>query len=75
MHAAVKLGESEETAAEELSESRFGGYREGKEDPEEGDAAAYGDGGEFAGAEEVDWVVRLAVGGCEIEAEFADLVC
>lgn len=75
MHAAVELSEDEKTVAEELSESRFGGHREGKEDPEEGNAAADGDGGEFVGAEEVDWVIRLAVGGCAVEAEFADLVC
>lgn len=74
VHAAVEFGEDEESASESLAEGGFGGYGVGEDDPEEGDGAAGGDGGEFVWAEEVDRVVGLAVGGGDFDAEFADLV-
>lgn len=75
MHTAVELGQHEETPAEEFAQLRFGGYWVGKDYPEEGDCTAGYDGGEFVGAEQVDWVVGLAVDfGCG-DAEFAGLLC
>ena len=74
VHAAVELGEDEESASQGLAEGGFGGYGVGEDDPEEGDGAAGGDSGEFVWAEEVDGVVGLAVGGGDFDAEFADLV-
>lgn len=75
MHAAVELGQHEQTSDEELAKLGFGGYWVGEDYPEEGDCAASCYSGEFVGAEKVDWVVGLTVGfGCA-DAEFADLSC
>ena len=73
VHAAVELGEDEETAPHHSAKLRFGSYRVREYHPEEGDAAAGCYGGQFVGSEEVDWVIGLAVGGSEIDSELADL--
>lgn len=73
VHAAVEPGEDEQPAAQRPAQPAFGCYGVWQDHPDEGDCAAGGHGEELVGAEEVDWVVGLAVGGADFEAEFADL--
>lgn len=51
----------------------FCGYGVWEDHPEEGYGAAGGYGGQFVWAEEVDWVVGLAVGLGGYNAQLADL--
>lgn len=73
VHAAVEPGEDEQPAAQRPAQPAFGCYGVWQDDPDEGDCAAGGHGEELVGPEEIDWVVGLAVGGADFEAEFADL--
>lgn len=73
VHAAVESGEEEQPAAQRLAQSALGCYGVWQDHPDEGDCAAGCHGEELVGPEEVDWVVGLAVGGADFEAEFAHL--
>lgn len=73
MHAAVEFSQDEEPSAKGFPERRLGGNGVGINDPEEGYGAASGYCCQLIRAEEVHWIVRLAVGSCHFNAELTDL--
>lgn len=73
VHVAVELGEHEETAAEEFAELRFRRDRIWEYHPKKGHGASCCHCRQLVRAEEIDWVVWLAVGFGFSDADFPHL--